>query len=367
MIRNVISGLQSPAPEALAQGGVPMPCKDGYTCLYSRAITQSTADCVVGYFDKNGVLIREPLTDRNAGLVAYYRVLGDTDKATGWPTISSCYPSGKRRSSAVAIRPGPAMLETGDLAKLGGHGYLQQWYEDGKQARSGRYDQGKLVGEHREWYPSGIPSFVGNYSDNVFDGREVTYYENGNPKQDCHYQAGKMEGPCINWHENGRKSIEASYRFGQFAGEVTEWHANGKLKARGHYQNGVPEKLFTQWHENGKKAFEREFQKGGRTVETRWYPDGRRASVQVFERHLLQGESQAWYETGKQKELYTYDRGKKQGPFALWYSDGRKQASGSYVDDQIDGTMRSYMPDRTYIDMIYRNGELESIDDSGTP
>ena len=34
---------------------------------------------------------------------------------------------------------------------------------------------------------------------------------------------------------------------------------------------------------------------------------------------------------------------------------------------QIDGTMRSYMPDRTYIDMIYRNGELESIDDSGTP
>ena len=57
----------------------PLTSKEGYPCLYSKHIRQDLSQCVIGYFDKNGLLIKND-GSLNVADVAYYRVLLDKNK-----------------------------------------------------------------------------------------------------------------------------------------------------------------------------------------------------------------------------------------------------------------------------------------------
>ena len=94
----------------------PLTSKEGYPCLYSKHIRQDLSQCVIGYFDKNGLLIKND-GSLNVADVAYYRVLLDKNKY-GQHVIQSFFPNGQKKTSAIVINARGDLLSKTTMSSL---------------------------------------------------------------------------------------------------------------------------------------------------------------------------------------------------------------------------------------------------------
>lgn len=314
-----------------AANGVPMAEKYGYRCLYSRYITQDPSACVVGYFDKNGVLIGEDITERNLAQVAYYRVLLDKD-ASGRLRIASYYPGGEKKVDALTIGRSEDMLSESSMEQLRADGTFRAFHPNGKVKDVSTLRQGRLIGSSTAWYPDGQLQFNGEYSDGQFNGRVVTYYPSGQLEQEAYYKNGTFNGTVIAWHDNGIKKTETHYDNGKLVGEFITWYSNGKKHTHSQRVLGALDGTYTEWYDNGKKKLQQQYERGVLSGEmTKWYANGQRSEMLIFVQDELDGLRQSWYDDGQIKEAFQYKSGQRNGPFTRWYWNGKKQVSGQYV------------------------------------
>jgi len=350
----------APLHSAWAAGATPMAEKSGYRCLYSRHVTQDASACVVGYFDKNGVLIGEDITEQNIAQVAYYRVLLDKDES-GRLRISSYYPGGQKRTDAIAVGRTDNMLAETSMAKLGADGAFRHWYEDGRSREVSAFREGRLTGFSQSWFPNGQLQFDGEYVDDALHGRIVTYYSSGQMKQESHYKLGKLDGSSTVWHENGIKSAEARYDYGRLVGAFTTWHPNGKKKAYSHRHYDAIDGTYTEWYENGQKKREENYDRGALEGEaTYWYANGQRSALRRYTQDLSEGLSQMWYDNGQIKAAIQNKNGKEHGPFFRWHWNGKKQLVGQFVDGKLDGVVTLYELDGSSTESLYERGVLRT-------
>ncbi|RST46322.1 toxin-antitoxin system YwqK family antitoxin [Variovorax sp. DXTD-1] len=341
---------------AWAADGVPAAEKYGYRCLYSRHITQDPSNCVVGYFDKNGVRISEEITERNLAQVEYYRVLLDKD-ASGRLQIASYYPGGEKKVDALAIGKSENMLSESNVENLGADGVYRGFHANGKAKELSSFRQGRLVGSSTTWYPDGQMQFNADYFEGEFNGRAVTYFPSGQMDQESYYAFGKLNGAVNAWHDNGVKKTEAHYDNGKSVGDFTTWYPNGKKQSHSQRLLGALDGTYTEWYDNGQKKLQQHYVRGVRSGEkTQWYANGQRMEALNFVQGELDGLWQSWYDNGQIKGERQYKSGQRTGPFTHWYWNGKKKISGQYVNGKLDGVITAYGLDGTSIERVYELG-----------
>ena len=96
-----------------------------------------------------------------------------------------------------------------------------------------------------------------------------------------------------------------------------------------------------------------------------WFDEGK-TELKYFRCHDENGaEDGTWvtWRTGgeKWKKFYTYKNGKREGPFKRWYPNGKVMDYGTYVDDKLHGSYRSFHDDGCPLcSSEYDHGELLS-------
>lgn len=354
-----------PHAAADAIDGIPEPERYGYPCLYSPAVVQSIAHCVVGYYSGNGVLLQGDITHERLPEVAYYRVLDGGD-AHGWREISSYWPDGKQRSTSIRVYMPANLLAQSDLQAMRATGRQTSWHRNGQKSADVGYHQGRYSGSHINWNEAGIRTFEGQYVDGKLNQRSRSFYDDGQVKSDMFYSDGRLEGPALTYYPDGQLQVRASYRAGQRMGLYETWHANGRRESRGTYIQDRGTGLYETWYDNGRRASRISRDGFVWLEELVYYPSGKRASRMPYVDDKKHGQAWTWYENGRPSGMYTYVAGKKEGPYTFWRFDGTLKSEGVMENGVSVGRVRDYEPDgKRYVDFIMRDGKVISVDDQG--
>lgn len=170
---------------------------------------------------------------------------------------------------------GTKVLEEGYLNGLR-QGPVQKWYVNGQIAYEGHFEDDKPVGERLEWYMNGSKMARTVYTrkgENIHALRS-TWFDNGKEASSATYINGKLDGLEIRWHKNGRKRSESAYSAGQKNGPSREWYPDGKEKSSDHYNMGKKEGSSIEWYDNGQKKAEGAWKNGRDGRWTYWEKDG---------------------------------------------------------------------------------------------
>ena len=110
-------------------------------------------------------------------------------------------------------------------------GPFTQWHGNGQEACRGTYREGIRM-PSLAWDLDGNPTLLNG------SGWVNRYYEDGRETEVAPYVAGILEGQLQRWHFNGVKKSEISYEDGQKHGIEKEWHDNGSLRWERHWKGG---------------------------------------------------------------------------------------------------------------------------------
>ncbi len=119
------------------------------------------------------------------------------------------------------------------------------YYENGKLAGEGNYENDLQVGEWKTYYENGSLLSVVNYVlglQTTFDawdqkgnhvivngtGTLTIYYDNGNPKLQTTYKSFKITGKLTKWFENGKMEEEIEFKYGKIISSKL-WDKDGNL------------------------------------------------------------------------------------------------------------------------------------------
>lgn len=341
----VFTGAQAGSPDTTLRS------REGFPCLYSRQIVQAPEHCVVGYFDRNGRVIQEPLDASNLADVRYYRVLHDRDK-NGRFVIQAFYADGQRKTNRIAVEASDALLSRSSMEELQADGFVEMWAANGRKVAEQRYSRGVPHGLFKSWHESGAPAFSGVYRLGTLDGRVLDYHSNGTKMQESYYRNAKLDGRFSRWYESGKPELHAEYLEGALMGRYVTFHPNGKRASESTRYFNAYEGAYRLWYEDGTLSYEAQYKDGLLTRERRWYPNGRPAEQSEHVNQVLDGELKTWYVSGGIKSVETYRKGLRDGPFTKYYENGRKWVQGTFVEGELHGT-------RTQWD-LYKNQRVES-------
>ena len=86
---------------------------------------------------------------------------------------------------------GGQLYAQGEIKGKKENGLWVYWYENGKKAREGNFDQGNRIGTHTYWYQNGNLRGVGNFKNDKYNGKWTMYNEEGQ-KTEQFYKEGKL-------------------------------------------------------------------------------------------------------------------------------------------------------------------------------
>ena len=77
------------------------------------------------------------------------------------------------------------------------------------------------------------------YKDGIKYGRETYWYESGKKASEGFYENNELEGTLIHWYENGKKASAGFYEDNKLEGVLTAWNEDGLLESEQEYKNGI--------------------------------------------------------------------------------------------------------------------------------
>ena len=77
------------------------------------------------------------------------------------------------------------------------------------------------------------------YKDGIKNGRETYWYENGKKASEGFYENNELEGTLTYWYENGKKASAGFYEDNKLEGVLTAWNEDGLLESEQGYKKGI--------------------------------------------------------------------------------------------------------------------------------
>lgn len=150
---------------------------------------------------------------------------------------------------------------------------------------------------------------------------EKIYYDNGNIKKLSEKACGKFEGISKSYYRNGQLSSVGKFKDDNFDGKWISYYPSGELKSKHVYRDGSVVNI-NIWNVDG-----RHMVVNGNGEALILYPDGSRASEQIYINNKLNGESKTWYDNGNLESVTPYIYGEPCGTWILYDSTGAVEST----------------------------------------
>ena len=149
-------------------------------------------------------------------------------------------------------------------------GHFYKWSSNGQLIESFFYVNGKKDGIQREWSFKGdswsqeiVLDYELNYKDGKLDGICTNYWNNGQQMDSGRYELGLQVGLWKHWYENGELRKKYNYKDGKLDGICISYHyKNGQQYDSGRYELGLQVGLWKYWYKNGQLKAKGKFLRG---------------------------------------------------------------------------------------------------------
>ncbi|MCA9173044.1 MAG: toxin-antitoxin system YwqK family antitoxin [Planctomycetales bacterium] len=281
------------------------------------------------------------------------------------------------------------------------HGPYLEFDESGAKRKSGQYQMGRPVGLWTVWYqghetqtlqepPYAMfkPPFISQatFRDGELDGAWTIFDGQQQKVSEISFAKGRRSGPAVWWYPNGGKMRELAFVEDRLQGAATFYRPNGQVARRETYEGGHRIQHVVQKHPSGAKMSEGVYrhpridmaerdnfwdlqfamfeQQGEGTKEGEWvryYPNGQKQMVGVFQRDKPIGQFTWWYESGQRALTGVYEEGDKVGQWTWWHDNGMKRSQGNYREGNPAGLWASWDEQGTLIHEINSLQSSEAI------
>ncbi len=164
-------------------------------------------------------------------------------------------------------------------------GKFQEWHDNGKLWKEGKYKDNKRTGEWKWWNRKGVLMRKSNFVDDIIDGESVFYFDDGSINRREEWKMGKRHGVVESYYSEGNAmKMQVSWDNGDRHGISQQWYGDGQLMAKYEFLRNERHGTVEEWHENGQKKVKASYRNGkrhGTTVE--WADDGEQIVNQEYE------------------------------------------------------------------------------------
>ena len=217
---------------------------------------------------------------------------------------------------------------------------------------------GTLDGIYEEYHENGKLFKKGKYKNGKKDGRWEGYDENGQLRGKSNYKNGKLDGIGEAYDKNGQLDIRAEYKDGVF---------NGMYEGRGikvKYKNGNYDGIYERYN-NFKKLIERiEYSDGIKNGVYELYDDnGEKIIVKGnYKNDLKDGIWEDYDENGQLRTKSNYKNDLRDGIYEEYHENGKLFKKGKYKNGEKDGRWEGYDKNgQLRGESNYKNGKLDGI------
>ena len=228
------------------------------------------------------------------------------------------------------------------------HGKAEYFYSNGQQSSSGYFFKGNQDSSWTYFYRDGTISSFGDFQNGDKIGRWQSFFENGSIKSDLSYNAnGEVEGDYLSYYDNGELKFKGNYANGTIQDSAFYYSPEGILQQIRFYDlNGI---LIGYTYKDANGAFVKTIPVKDETVEMiSYYPNGKVARKQIFDKGMLESDYLIYYENGTLFERNQNKNNKDHGLVERYYPNGKLKEETPYEFDYINGTQKKY----------YENGNL---------
>jgi antitoxin component YwqK of YwqJK toxin-antitoxin module len=256
-------------------------------------------------------------------------------------------------------------------------------------------DQGKLEGDQKTFYPDGVTQTLAAYKNGELHGMKALWDPQGNLIEESWYEGGKLHGRYFEKTRDGKeivfhykdnrkegvheiyypardaatkvKALQANFVADRVEGEVLEFNEAGQKISTTFYIKGLKEGIAEIVNPQGQLVMSFAFQKDKKSGPAiHYFPNGKIAKEVFFIDDVKDGEEKSYFENGKLASLTQFQAGKEEGisrnwnkdgvlvfegeyraglrhgKFNKYYDDGSPRLLQQFVDDQLDGSKKSY-------------------------
>jgi antitoxin component YwqK of YwqJK toxin-antitoxin module len=218
-------------------------------------------------------------------------------------------------------------------------------FKDGKPVSSGIVDnRGQFQGDWKEFYDDGVLKASGKFKNGKKIGEWKYYFHSGELEQVGTYDKnGNIDGEWIWYYKNGTEHIIQNFFENFPEGEYVEYDETGKVLAKGNYAEG--EKAGNWTEHSGNEIMEGKYRYGEQQGKWKTYPLDNKKHL-ISEINYFEGQANGkfvyYQENGKILEEGSYTMGKRSGTWKKYDEQGNVSVTVKYQnDDEIryDGTL----------------------------
>ncbi len=204
----------------------------------------------------------------------------------------------------------------------------------------------------------------------VYEGLWRSYYENGTLASEGPYVAAERSGRWTTWHENGKLQMRGEYVRRQRQGLWEIYDQQGVLRAHAEFKNDMRDGLETvfdskgnrtatiEWKDNTEDGLRTMFHPDSKIVHSTWYfshgklfgphqqfdAAGNLVMEGNYEFDLKHGKWVRYYPNGRKHSVQTYIQDRLHGHETIWNVDGTVKSDGEYRDERQSGRWVTYGP-----------------------
>jgi TonB family protein len=188
-----------------------------------------------------------------------------------------------------------------------------------------------------------IKAFYKDKKLTVKDGPYTIYYPNKNKIMEGYYLNNKLNATWKFYYENGQLKDSGAFKDNQMIGEWMSWYPNGQIMIKANYTT-VPEESTGTIYSN--EAVPIAFKNGPFSS---WYADGNLEASGSFVNNTIDGEWKWYHDNGKPSTIEIYKNGKIN---SLTCFDSTGKNAGDYCSIQKPAVLKKY---GNYKEFIYQN------------
>lgn len=160
-------------------------------------------------------------------------------------------------------------------------GYFENYYPNGKVARTGNFVHGKIQDSSTVYYPDGKTFAKRFYKDDEKDGQQRYFFKSGKLKYIVVYAMGKKDGEALMYYEDGTIKESSLYKADSLNGSYKYYYPDGKLWTERIYDYGRLLNVTKLYDKNGHELYKGTLKDGDGTINF-YTEEGKIYSTQTY-------------------------------------------------------------------------------------
>ena len=242
-------------------------------------------------------------------------------------------------------------------------GYWEFFYQNGRMAAVGNFDNDKRVGDWIYYYNNGNVKESVSFKDDNREGEMTLFYDNGQMKEKGMVKAGNAEGKFVYFSKYGTRNGIAEYDNGDQVGLAQYFFLDETPKYELNFKDNEIDGVFKEYYPQGMLYAETTFKMGEKNgVRKKYHKNGELAGEEIFVDDIAEGPWKEYYDNGQMSAEGTMKKGKLFGKRTGYFSNGTVADVAEYNENgEQSGTFKTYDYDGLLsYEFDYKNGEIRA-------